>query len=342
MYRLLAALTFIIALPSVALAHEKWFVNGSLPPGPKPLLFTAWNSLNASFVLLGIFSLMAALLIHFAIRPLRWMRRLRSFLSSYKEWTPSVLRTLTGLLLFTASFSRFLFAPDLGTAVLPAAVERVLLAVQLLIGLGLILGTFPRFMSSLGLTLYLFSIIVFPSLNALHYLGFVGIFLYLFIAGDPTLPKTRGIKVFPHLVSFLNLREAKPYAMAVLRVFAGFSFILVAARYKIYEPMYALEFLRTHPVNFIHGMGFTNFTNEMFVLAAGVTEILLGALLMLGLLPRLVGFLMFVLFTITLSIFGIYELLGHLPLYGVAFALLTQGGGERWSAELSTKRAAAK
>lgn len=340
MYRLLAISTFLFTLPSVALAHEKWFVNGSLPHGPKPLLFTAWSSLNASFVLLGIFALVAALLIHFAVRPLRWMRRLRRFLGSYKEWTPSVLRTLTGLLLFTASFSRFLFAPDLSTALLPAPVERVLLAVQLLVGLGFILGAFPRFMSSLGLTLYLLSIAVLPSFSALHYISFVGIFIYLFIVGDPALPKTRGIKIFPHLAAFLNLREARPYAMAILRLFVGFSFILVAARYKIYEPAYALEFLRTHPVNFIHGMGFANFTNEMFVLAAGITEILLGSLMMLGLLPRLAGLLMFVLFTITLSIFGIYELLGHLPLYGVAFALLTQGGGERWSAEAT--RAGAK
>jgi uncharacterized membrane protein YphA (DoxX/SURF4 family) len=133
------------------------------------------------------------------------------------------------------------------------------------------------------------------------------------------------------------LKEAKPYAMAILRFFVGLSFIVVGALYKIYDPHYALEFLRIHPVNFIHGMGFANFTNEMFVLAAGITEVYLGALIMLGLLPRFAGLLLFVLFTITMSIFGIYELLGHLPLYAVAFALLTQGGGERWSAELARK-----
>ena len=340
MNKFVAVFAFLTALPSVALAHEKWFVNGSLPVGPKPLLFTAWSSLNASFVLLGIFALVAALLIHFAIRQLRWTRKLRTFLGSFKEWAPSVLRTLTGLLLFSGSFSRFLFAPDLSTANFPAPVERVLLAFQLLVGLGLILGTFPRFMGSLGFTLYLLSFFLFPYPGALNYLHFAGIFLYLFIVGDPTLPRVRNIKIFPHLVHFLNLKEAKPYAMTMLRLFVGLSFIIVGAFYKIYDPGFALEFLRTHSVNFIHGMGFTNFTNEMFVLAAGITEIYLGALIMLGLLPRFVGFVLFVLFTVTMSIFGIYELLGHLPLYAAAFALLTHGGGERWSAELVKKRSA--
>lgn len=300
-----------------------------------------WNSLNASMVLLGVFGLVAALLIHFAIRPRKFFRRVRTFLGSYKAWVPSMLRVTTGLLLFSGSFSRFLFAPDLKTAILPASIERVLLALQLLIGLGLILGVFPRFMSSLGFTLYVFAIFLFPFPGSLNYLAFVGIFFYLFIIGDPSLPKGSRVKIFPHVVSFLNLRGAKPYAMSILRFFTGLSFIIVGSLYKIYEPAYALEFLRTHNVNFIQGMGFANFTNEMFVLSAGITEIFLGVLIMLGLLPRFVGFVMIALFTLTMSTFGIYELLGHLPLYGVAFALIAQGGGERWSAELSVKRTTA-
>lgn len=341
MKKLFAVLVFLMTLPSVALAHEKWFVNGSLPVGPKPLIFTAWSSVNASMVLLAIFGLVAALLIHYAIRPRRRTRKMRTFFGSYKAWVPLVLRGMTGLLLFAASFSRFLFAPDLKTTVLPIVEERVLLALQLLIGLGFILGIFPRFMSSLGFTLYVLAIFLFPFPGVLNYLAFVGIFFYLFIVGDPALPKGSRVKIFPHVVSFLNLREARPYAMTILRLFVGLSFIIVGYLYKIYEPAYALEFLRTHPVNFIQGMGFINFTNEMFVLSAGITEVLLGVLIMLGLLPRLAGFVLLICFTITMSTFGIYELLGHLPLYGVAFALIANGGGERWSAELSTSRATA-
>lgn len=333
------AVLFFITLPSVALAHEKWFINGSLPVGPKPLLFTMWSSVNASLVLLAVFGLVAALLIHFAVRPHRWAKKMRAALGAFAAWAPGVLRTMTGLLLFMGSFSRFLFAPDLSTTAFPVSAERVLLAVQLLAGLGLIIGLFPRFMSSLGFALYFFSIFLFPFPGVINYLFFAGIFIYLFIVGDPALPKSRRVKIFPNAAVLLNLKEAKPFAMAILRFFTGLSFILVGAFYKIADPNFALEFLRMHDVNFIRGMGFLNFTNDMFVLTAGITEVFLGVLIIFGLLPRLVGFILFILFFITLSMFGIYELIGHLPLFAVAFALITQGGGERWSAELSRKRA---
>ncbi len=335
---------FVTLVPT-AFAHEKWFVKSSEVSSLKPLLFSSWNSVNASMVLAGIFSLLAALLIHFAVRPHRWARRMRSFFGRWSSWVPPVLRTLTGLLLFSGSFSRFLFAPDLQTGTLPLPVERVLLAVQLLTGLFLLVGIFPRFISTLGFTLYVVTLGVFPFLDVLNYMSFVGIFVYLFIVGDPTLPKVRGVNLFPSIVHFFHMKEAKPYAMAVLRMFFGTAVMLVGFRYKLYEPGYALEFLRTHPINFMPALGFSNFSDQLFVMAAGITEVLLGLLIFLGLLPRLVGLLFFVCFTLTLSLFGIYELLGHLPLYAIAFALITKGGGERWSPELSAvlvKRAAKK
>lgn len=323
---------------SIVYAHEKWFVKSMLPSSIKPLLFSSWNAINSSIVLLAIFVLVAALLIHFTIRPHVWTRRMRSILGRYSGFVPLVLRTLTGLLLFVASFSHFIFAPDLSTVYFPMSVANVLLSVQLLIGLGLILGIFPRLMSLFGLTLYILALFSFPFVSVLSYISFVGIFAYLFITGDPSLPKIRGGGFFPNLTSAAHITAAKPYAIAIMRFFVGFGFILVAVLYKLYEPYYALEFMRMHNVNFMMNMGFAHFSNDMFVFTAGVTEVLVGALIILGLLPRLVGAALLILFTITLSMFGIYELLGHLPLYAFAFAVLTCGGGERWSAELTKKR----
>ncbi len=214
-------------------------------------------------------------------------------------------------------------------------VERVLLAVQLLVGFAFVIGIFPRFMSLLGFTLYILALGIFPWFYVLSYLFFVGIFAFIFTTGDPALQKVRGIKIFPNLEDFSHLKEAKPYAMALLRMFAGIAIMFVGARFKLYEPGYALEFLRAYNVNFMPALGFVNFSNELFVLAAGITEVLLGFLIFLGLLPRLAGAALIVCFTFTLGLFGIYELLGHLPLFAVAFALIIKGGGERWSCELS-------
>lgn len=329
----LLILAALISLPSLALAHERWFVN-YIPEGTqKPLLFTEWSSTNATFALLGIFALIAALIIHYAIRRMSWVRRMRSWLGRYSTWTPMLLRELTGLLLFFAALSRFLFAPDLQTAGLAAPLERSLLMLELMIGLGLVIGLFPRFMAALGLILYLIALFVFPSANTLVYISFVGIFIYLFIVGDPALPRVRGgTKFFEKLQALTDFTVVKPYAMPLMRIIGGFGFVLAGFLYKIYQPAYALEFLRAHPVNFMHALGFANFSNEVFVLAAGVCEISIGILLIFGLLPRLLGAKLIFLFMLTLGMFGIYELIGHLPFFAFAFALLTHGGGERWSA----------
>lgn len=313
----------------VAQAHEKWFVT-DIPAAPaKPLLFSAWNSMNSSFVLIGIFALVAALLIHFILKSKRWVRRIRSLLSAYKNWVSFIMRTLTGLLLFVASYSGFFFAPDLRAIDIEGAARFVLLAIQLFAGLGLLLGIFPRFMSVFGFTLYLAMFFFFPPLSVLSYLTFIGIFVYLFIVGDPALPKVKGgSSWFPHLKALFEIKDAQPHAQYFLRLCAGAAFLLVGYLYKIYEPAYALEFVRSHGVNFMPAIGFANFTNEMFVFAAGVAEIFIGLLLVFGLLPRFVGGFLIAIFTFTIAVFGVYELLGHLPLYAVAFALLIQGGGE--------------
>lgn len=323
----------LFLFPALALAHEKWFI---YPTAETPLgALSAWNQTTASFALATLFAFLVALILHFILRPLKWMRRLRSFLAAYKGWVSPVLRTLTGLLLFGASFSRFLFAPDLLTAGLSPSPEQALLSLQLVTGLGLVIGIFPRFMSVLGFVLYTIALFVFPLLNVLGYISFIGIFTYLFLVGDDSLPKVRGVKFFPEASSLIDFQLLKPYAMALLRIFTGVGFILVALFYKLLGLNIALDLVKLNPaLNFVSALGFPNFTHEMFVLSGGLTEVLLGAMIIFGILPRLSGLVLIVCFTLTLQIFGISELLGHLPLYAVAFALLVHGGGLRWSAEL--------
>lgn len=333
MKRFLYTLLFIKAqfAAQIALAHEKWFIE-TVPAIPKPLLFSRWDTVNSSFVLAALFGILAAILIHFAVRPHRWARRMRSFFARYKAWVPSVLRTATGLLFVVATFSKFLFSPDLVSEKLPSAVAPVFLALQLLTGLMLVVGIFPRVASLIGFALYIVMLGAFNTLTVLGYISFVGIFAYLFIMGDPALPRTRGAKPF-NLFPWLNLANAKPFAQSFLRISAGIGFFLIAAIYKLWKPYYALEFLRMHSVNFMPSLGFVDFSDEMFVLAAGLTEAAVGILLILGILPRFIGGFLILAFTLTLSIFGLYELVGHLPLYAIAFALLIQGGGERFSSE---------
>lgn len=329
---LTGALAFLAYPAGFALAHEKWFIKNLLFSS-KPLLFSEWTSANASLVLLAVFGLLAAVLFHFAIRSKKWTRQIGSSLDAYKAWVPQILRVTTGLLLVTATFSGFLLFPEFSVkgAVAVFAVTRVLLAIQLFTGLGLCLGVFPRFMALMGFTLFLIcQIALYPWTAFLPYLFLPGIFVYLFLVGDPALPKVRGGGFFPNFAAVMGVDEAVPYAHVILRILTAVSFIWAGFYYKILEPGYALEFLRMYDINFMPSLGFSSFGNDMFVLSAGLTEVFLGVLILLGILPRLAGAVLMIMFTVTLGMFGIRELLGHLPLYGVAFALLVDGRGRGW------------
>ena len=56
----------------------------------------------------------------------------------------------------------------------------------------------------------------------------------------------------------------------------------------------------------------------------------MGAMLVIGVLPRLVGLATAVMLTVTLKAFGLTELVGHLPLYAICFALVTEGNPAEW------------
>src|SRR5687768_18253635 len=68
-------------------------------------------------------------------------------------------------------------------------------------------------------------------------------------------------------------------------------------------------------------LGFTWFSDELFVYAAAAVEATVGVLLIAGVLPRLVILFMWVPFNITIPLLPPEELLGHLPILAVMYAV---------------------
>jgi hypothetical protein len=66
-------------------------------------------------------------------------------------------------------------------------------------------------------------------------------------------------------------------------------------------------------------------SDVQFVRFAGATEVLFGLLLISGALPQVIVLVAAVPFTATLWLFGVNELLGHLPIYGVMLVILIYG-----------------
>ncbi|MDO8715798.1 MAG: DoxX family membrane protein [Dehalococcoidales bacterium] len=113
----------------------------------------------------------------------------------------------------------------------------------------------------------------------------------------------------------------------IIRIGVGLTLVILALHDKLLAPNMALTFLDTHYLNFMELMGFTGFTNIRFVFAAGIVELGVGILLILGIATRFVAAIVFVIMGITMIVLGIVELFGHLPIMGIALLLLYRGSG---------------
>src|SRR6185369_5734963 len=117
------------------------------------------------------------------------------------------------------------------------------------------------------------------------------------------------------------------HAMVCLRVATGFGLAIVAFTEKLANPALAQAFLRQYQVNFTAWMGIA-IPDEIFIVCAGTTELLVGLCIAFGIFPRLIVATAWIFINMTLTIFNWVELVGHLPLYGVLGVLLVWAPSE--------------
>jgi hypothetical protein len=122
----------------------------------------------------------------------------------------------------------------------------------------------------------------------------------------------------------LDLRRLEP-ALFGMRLLVGSALIIVAFTEKLARPGMTLQFLAEHPHFNVAQLIRLPMSDELFVQLAGGIEILLGLLLISGALPQIAVLIAVGPFTATLPFLGTEELIGHLPIYGVLFALLILG-----------------
>ena len=152
---------------------------------------------------------------------------------------------------------------------------------------------------------------------------FLGIAAFFFMAG-------RG----PIAVDRLLLPKLEPPARLMrnavipLRIGLGISLTVVAFTEKLANQPLALDFLRTHRLNFTAALGLP-ISDDLFVLAAGSVELLVGLWILFGIFNREIVIVALLPFNVTLSVFNETELAGHLPFYGImALLLLWEAGAQ--------------
>ena len=249
-------------------------------------------------------------------------------LKSYKPYLPWMLRLSLGLPLIGAGFSGYIFTP---------IVTESARLIQVGIGFGLLFGLGTRLVALSGLLLYIQSLAVHgnPMLLANEYVvGFISIIVLG--AGQPSadglirrLRVTKGTLVNDYLGSkpsvqdILGLNKVRNENIGtILRLGMGFNFLYLGLTQKLMDTGTALTVVSRYNLDVLFHL-----EPMLIVIGAGITEIAIGMLLILGIGTRGVATAGFIILTSTL--FGLPKdpVLAHITLFGMTSALMVTGAG---------------
>ena len=189
----------------------------------------------------------------------------------------------------------------------------------------IVLIIMPWSVSLVGLLLILVAagiVAIFPLPIALDYVfEFASVGLALLCAG-PTLNKND--KRMLHKLK-LNAEKTKAIGIDFLRIGLGIQLLELAVQNKLMRPEAALWFIDRNSIyNFFPTIGFEQVSNLHFVYFVGISETVLGLMLIINLARRAVLAALLCAFSATAILSGGHELTGHLPIVGVVLVLLAE------------------
>ncbi len=306
------------------LAHVKWFTD----PRPHPTQY----GLLLSVPVIGAFLLAVAaagvayLIQHRVPEP----KAVRS-LERYAKTGPLALRIALGVALIAASVANWLFVPSLVLAQDP--VGLALRGIEAACGLFLLAGLFTRYVAIVLALLGIVAMFPFSVESILEQVHILGIAVYLFIAGAGAVSldaRRRAHRSIEH-------ENAPAAAINLLRIAMGFGIAYGALTEKLLNPPLAQALLDQIPfLNVLRPLGVSD---PVFIWVAGVTELAVGVVILSGQITRAMA-IGFALFTVTLIVFGVPELIGHLPYYGIMLTLFIAPDADSWRVQRALRRAA--
>lgn len=308
----LLALVLLMLASADATAHVRWFVD----PSATVETFEPYRLTDAAVL---VWIAVALILIGASVALDMRLPNVRIVDTKTRHDFIELLRVFTGMAMLLTAYEGAIIAPHL---IAFGPFGTFLLFAQAGIGILLIANRFVRQAAILMMLLHMGVAIKFGLLAAFEYLIIVAIAVFLLINNLPTA----------------ELRERfKPYSVDLLRILTGISLITLGFSEKLVGAMMAENFLALYQWNFMQTLGLEFFTDRLFVLSAGVIEVVFGVILVLGTTTRLnVLALSVVLFASNVLFLiqgeneaAMVEFIGHMPVIGVAVILLLLGSGQR-------------
>ena len=307
------------------LPHVKWFTD----PRPHPTryeLLLSWPVIAAFLIALAAAGV-AYLIQHRVPEP----RAVRS-LERYAKTGPLALRIALGVSLAAAAIAGWLFVPSL--PVERDAAGYAILGVETLCGLLILFGLFTRAAAVVLAILGALAMFPFNVESILEQVHILGIAVFLFITGPGAVSldtRRRAQRAFAHA-------DAPAAALNLLRIAMGFGIAYGALTEKLLNPPLAQALLDQSPfLNVLRPLGVSD---PLFIWLAGLTELVVGIVVLSGQITRPVMAVGFALFTVTLVVFGLPEFIGHLPFYGIMLTLFIAPDADSWRVRQALRNAA--
>ncbi|HAQ06470.1 MAG TPA: hypothetical protein DCR24_02685 [Bacillus bacterium] len=279
----------LVLTPLYTKAHVKWFTEVAAQKE------SIENILSPLFMVLSLLAaIVLASLTLIIPRTAEWpfIRKWDDFLSGFRKYSRYLLKYGTALTLIIQIINGTLFAPEI-------LVDTTLMTILVWITIGLLLipnHIFTKLGAGILLGLFVYVSIQHGIFDMLDY-GF-----YLAIIGVLLVGKTRLETVgFP----FLYLGT-------------GLSLCWVAVEKWVYPTM-SLDIVASHNVPTF------GFDPAAFIVMAAFVEFVVGYLLVVGILNRVLGFVVTVIFIMTTMLFGTTEVIGHFMIHIVLIIFIIEG-----------------
>jgi len=293
------------------LAHAKWFVE---PDGTYP----ADQGFLAEPLTLGLVVSAAGMTVLWVLATRRWPAAPLA-LGHLVDRVPRLLATTLGVSLAALAAERKLLSP--GVALGGSPPEAALATFELLVAAWLIVGAGLRGAAFALAGLIAVAALAIGPVPVLESGVVVGIALYLALAREA------------------GARGHREGARA-LRVTLGASLVVVAFTEKLTGPAVTQAVIHEHPsLNVLAAAGLP-FGDLRFVAFAGAAEVFLGLVIMSGAGAQMIALAALFPFAATVAVFGVPELVGHLPIYGALCALAITGSTAATGAQPPPYRAA--
>lgn len=305
---------FILAsIPTYAAAHTRWFAVEEIAP---------YETSESLVLYLALWALIAALIvacgIYFERRAVLQLSFLRPKAAHAFDRAAAAFSMVAGAFFLIAGTHEYLFSPNLTHE---SGIPMFLIYLQALVGLAFLSGVFARVASLLLIALWFGAITFVGALPLIEDVWVLSTAAFVFIMGTD----------YFSLVSFRALSHLatryRSYALPLLRIGTGATFLILGFSEKILHPEYGINFLQQYDWNFMSMMGM-GYSDYLFTISAGAVESLLGFVFLLGIVTRLNALVVAVFFSIPIILLGPIELAGHLPHLAAVVLLLMYGSGQ--------------